>query len=249
MDSRDIDAPSTLTLADQIARQIAVKIISGSYAPGESIPEQSIAEIFEVSRGPVREALRILENDGLVTIVPRKGARVTNLSFDEVAELFQIRGVLFGLAARLCAERDGDGHFQTFEGPYRAVQDFRPRASKDSSEYSEIAARLANAVVHECGNQRLRAMLDPLVLQVQRYSQLGLSSVDRQSESIASWHQLLAAIRAHDGSAAELVAREMVRHTGAFAASRLDASGVEYRAKTLRAENKSQFGANRRARG
>lgn len=215
--------PATLTLADQIAKQVASKIINGVYAEGESIPEQSIAELFNVSRGPVREALRILEREGLVTIVPRKGARVTSLSKEEVAELFEIRSVLFGLAGRLCAERFDRAKYEQLSELFKPVKAFRPSATKDASEYAELSAELANALVRLAGNQRLRSMIDPVVLQVQRYSMLGLSSVARQRESIASWTELMAVLPTGDGDAAERIAKQMVQRTGDFAAARLSA--------------------------
>ena len=68
-------APLTLSLPEQIAAQLAARITSGAYAPGQRIMEQAVAGEFAVSRGPVREALRLLEKDGLVTILARRGAQ------------------------------------------------------------------------------------------------------------------------------------------------------------------------------
>ena len=87
----------------QIASALSEAILAGEYQPGEAIQEQRISDRFRVSRGPVREALRILEREGVVAIEPRRGARVTNLSVDEVAEIYEIRSNLVGLAARLFA--------------------------------------------------------------------------------------------------------------------------------------------------
>src|SRR5690554_866614 len=80
-----------LTLPDQIAEYIFKAIANGDYAPGERIREESLAEQFAVSRGPVREALRILENDSVVRILPNRGAHVTQLSIKEVSDIFEIR--------------------------------------------------------------------------------------------------------------------------------------------------------------
>jgi DNA-binding GntR family transcriptional regulator len=71
-------APLTQSLSEQIAAQLSERIVTGLYAPGQRIMEQAIAAEFAVSRGPVREALRLLERDGLVTILPRRGAQITN---------------------------------------------------------------------------------------------------------------------------------------------------------------------------
>src|SRR5687768_12783860 len=83
----------TLSLPEQIAARLSERIVSGACRPGQRIMEQALAAEFTVSRGPVREALRILERDGLVTILPRRGALVTDLSISEVKEIFDIRAM------------------------------------------------------------------------------------------------------------------------------------------------------------
>src|SRR5258708_20265816 len=93
-----------LSLPEQIAAQLADRIVAGAYAPGQRIMEQALAAEFAVSRGPVREALRILERDGLVTILPRRGALVSDLSVAEVKEIFDIRPLLTVLPDRLFAD-------------------------------------------------------------------------------------------------------------------------------------------------
>ena len=91
----------TLSLAEQIAEHVGNSIIKGTYDAGARIPEQDVANQFNVSRGPVREALRILERDGLVQIHPRRGAQVAQLNVAEVKDLFEVRIPLMGLAAKL----------------------------------------------------------------------------------------------------------------------------------------------------
>ncbi len=104
-----------LSVPEQIARSVSESVFQGRYRPGEAIPEQGLAEFFQVSRGPVREALRILERDGVVKIIPRRGAQVTQLTIAEVLEVYEIRSVLFGLAARLFSERRSEDEFADLE--------------------------------------------------------------------------------------------------------------------------------------
>ena len=82
---------SALSLAEQIAEQIGNAIIRGELLPGDRVREEEVAGRFSVSRGPVRESLRILERDGLIRIQARRGARVTRLTVDEVDEVFELR--------------------------------------------------------------------------------------------------------------------------------------------------------------
>ncbi len=93
------------TLAVQIAQYVSDKIIRSEWKPGEKIQEERIAQELGVSRSPVREALRILVKDRLVELVPRHGARVTEMTPTFVDSLFDILGELYALGARRFAER------------------------------------------------------------------------------------------------------------------------------------------------
>ena len=102
----DESAPLTQSLPEQIAARLSERIVSGAYTPGRRILEQAVAAEFAVSRGPVREALRLLEKEGLVIILARRGAQVTNPTIAEVNEIFDIRAMLNGLRDRMMAERN-----------------------------------------------------------------------------------------------------------------------------------------------
>ena len=97
-------------LAGQIAQYVAEKIIQLELKPGERILEAKISEEFGVSRGPVREALRILEKNRLVELIPRRGARVTEMSASYIEWLYDILEELYALTARKfienCSEKD-----------------------------------------------------------------------------------------------------------------------------------------------
>ena len=92
------------TLPAQIATRIGQAIVDGQFKPGAKLREVDLARSFGVSRASVREALRLVESEGLVTILPQRGAQVTVLSAQEVQDVFEIRAHLMGLAcARLAA--------------------------------------------------------------------------------------------------------------------------------------------------
>ena len=95
----------TLTVSEQIAARVGDRILSGAMPPGARIGEQELADEFSVSRGPIREALRILEREGLATLLARRGAIVTELSADELRELLEIRAGLFEMVVRKIAAR------------------------------------------------------------------------------------------------------------------------------------------------
>lgn len=94
----------TLTVSEQIAAKVGDRIVAGSLAPGARLGEQELADEFATSRGPIREAIRILEREGLAVVLPRRGAEVTSLSATELRELFEVRAGLYEIVARKLAE-------------------------------------------------------------------------------------------------------------------------------------------------
>ncbi len=202
--------PLTLSLPEQIATKLSERIVSGSYTPGQRVMEQSVAEEFEVSRGPVREALRLLEKEGLVMILPRRGAQVTNPTIQEVNEIFDIRAMLNGLRDRLIAE--GKQREQLIPVLEKDIARLAQIAAVPGpgDEYIEIVLRLNRLLTQAAGNQRLQAILGSLAVQTVRYTRLGLSTPQRRKQSAQNWQSLLRAIRDGDGDAAERIARQRV---------------------------------------
>jgi DNA-binding GntR family transcriptional regulator len=200
----------TLSLPEQIATRLSELVVSGAYAPGQRIMEQALAAEFAVSRGPVREALRMLERDGLVTILPRRGALVTNLSIVEVKEIFDIRAMLNGLRDRLIAEDPNRGKVLAVLEPQVVKLTRFARDPKRGREYVEVVWAINRILTAACPSARLKTILDSLARQTLRYSQLGLATAERRRQSVQHWQRLVEAIRKGDGATAERIARERV---------------------------------------
>lgn len=203
-------APLTLSLPEQIAARLSERITTGAYVPGRRIMEQEVSLEFGVSRGPVREALRLLEREGLVTILPRRGAQVTRLSIEEVREIFDIRASLNGLRDRTIAERADRGRLLPALEEEVATLARLARDPGAGDEYVETVFRL-NRFLNEAGsNRRLRAILASLALQTLRYSRLGLSTPARRLQSVGNWQRLVKAVRDGDGLEAQRAAEQRV---------------------------------------
>lgn len=205
-------SPKALSLAEQIAEHVGNQIFRGEYQPGDAIPEQRISDMFRVSRGPVREALRILEKEGAVTIVPRRGAQVTKLSKREVVELYQIRAALFALATRLFVPHAQPDAVERLHCMLDHLDEVA-RTAEDAEEHSRISADMAQIIVQNCGNARLEEMINQLAHQIGRYTRLGLSTGQRRHQSVASWRNLIEAIRTGKAERASAVAQEMITNT------------------------------------
>lgn len=100
--------------ADQIAQRLMREILRGDHRPGDPVREQAVADRMSVSRGTVREALQILEQDGLIETLPWRGARVVILTLADVEDLFTVSASLMSLAARFAAQRASDAELEQF---------------------------------------------------------------------------------------------------------------------------------------
>ncbi len=217
-----VTAPLTLSLPEQIAAQLAARITSGAYAPGPRIMEQAVAGEFAVSRGPVREALRLLEKDGLVTILPRRGAQVTNLTISEVKEIFDIRAALNGLRDRDIAE-DPRRHalLPLLEAEVKKLA-AQSRGVAQGDDYVETVFKINRLLNAATRSMRLRNILGALAQQTLRYSKLGLSSEQRRRQSVRHWQELVRAIRDGDGESAQRTAERRVHDSRDAAIKKLE---------------------------
>lgn len=212
-------SPQSLpSLPEQVARELADGIMRSEIVPGESLREVPLASLFGVSRSTVREALRILERDGVVTIRPRHGAKVTVLNPAEMVEIYQIRAGLLGVACRLfsadCTGADCDWLDERLA---RMAQ-----AQGDSEEaraliHAELSASMANYITGHSGNKKLAELLQQMSMQIARYTKLGLSSEARRRQSIENWQSLLAACRANDTSRANELGQKLVQDNLGYA--------------------------------
>lgn len=139
--------PARRTSAPSAYEQIRTAIVEGRYSPGARLVEQRIAEEFDLSRTPVREALRTLEAEGLVRIEPHRGATVRTLSVPEVVDLYDLRARLEGYAAELAAQRRDDDDLATID---RGIEAFAAATTQRHTDPLERARALdsANKVIH-----------------------------------------------------------------------------------------------------
>ena len=198
------------SLPEQIAEAVSERILSGEYPPGARITEQAVSDEFGVSRGPIREALRLVEKDGLVTILPRRGAQVTNLSIEEVREIFDIRASLNGLRDRLIAESVARSEIVPLLEVEVAQLARWARDAARAEEYLETVFRLNRLLNRATPSKRLSAYLTSLEMQTVRYTRLGLATPERRRQSVKSWRDWVEALRKGRGADAERIARARV---------------------------------------
>lgn len=212
------DSPKDPTTANRIAGLIASRVLDSQIAPGARLREIPLAQEFGVSRGSIREALRILERDGVVRIEARRGAQVTRLSTDELIEIFQVRTVLLGLAMALFCDQCEDSDLEWMKGRLdrmkRAMREPDPKAA---AIHAEASTDMVLRALSRGGNERLGRMLTQMSAQVARYTRLGLSSRERRRESLETWRALVQALEQRDTKAAERGGRTLVTNTFRYA--------------------------------
>jgi DNA-binding GntR family transcriptional regulator len=191
------EPPLTLSLPEQIAVRLGGRILSGAIAPAERIIEQDVAEEFGVSRAPIREALRILEREGLAAINPRRGCIVAQLTKKEVSDIFEIRVALYRIVARHFAEARSPTALLLMERGLVAIERLSSDA-KAGDDYAAIVFRLGLEMAEASGNASLARMIASLALRTFRYSRLGLKSQQRRKESLALWRSEYRAIKSGD---------------------------------------------------
>lgn len=215
----DQDEP-TLTVPEQIASRLGERILRNDLRPGERIGEQQLAEEFHVSRGPVRDALRILEREGLVTLLARRGAIVTELSAQELQELLEIRAGLFEVAARKLMAPPNPQFLQLIREGTRRLQEL---AIEDEAgeTYAETTYRILILAVRLTGNRRLQRMLTSISLQTLRYSKLGLASQERRKRSVTLWTKALRALEKGDADDLVRLTRQRIDESAQEALQKL----------------------------
>ena len=203
----------TRTLPDRIAATLAQRIVRGEYAPGERLIEAVLAQSLQVSHGPIRDALRLLQSAGLVTISAYRGACVTELDERELSEIYQARAALTGLRARWLAEDPERGSRLHDLGA--AIERLARLAADPSAAeaYTEAALEVSQQMTRLLTNRWLRSLMDALTLQTSRYTRLALASAHRRQASARQWREVLDAIRAGDADRAESLASALSMST------------------------------------
>lgn len=196
----------------QVLDELRQSIIAGRLAPGSRLVERELTAMMGVSRTVVREALRQLESEGLISIVPNKGPIVRELTVEEAKDLYSIRAVLEGLAARRFVENANDSQFEKLRQSLDATSEAYERG--DSAAILEAKNRFYDVLFEGAGSETLSSMIGTLHGRIWRWRALGLShsqrSPARSNESVEGLRAVLAAIRERDADLAERRMRDEV---------------------------------------
>jgi GntR family transcriptional regulator, trigonelline degradation regulator len=199
-------------LRQQVLEALRRAIVSGRLAPGQRLTERELIEMLGVSRTVIREALRQIESEGLVEIIPNKGPVVRKLSATEAKDLYRIRAVLEGLAARLFAENADEEDVAKLSDALESIK-LAYRGS-DGELALEAKDKFYEILYSGCCSDTLGSMLAMVQARIWRWRAVGLTHPNRAhkrlDESLENLRQLVSAVRSKDGDAAEQITRDEV---------------------------------------
>jgi DNA-binding GntR family transcriptional regulator len=205
----EVDFQRRELLAERIAGSLRAAIIDGRLQPGTRLTETDLAQRMGVSRVPLREAFRVLEAEGIVTIQPHRGVVISSLSTAEMLELFEVREMIEAKAAELLAARRDPAVLQAL-----ATHGDAMRAAVDAGNldaYYRLAASFHDALVTGSGNRILGRLHAQIRLQLRRYQMVMSGVPDSPSQSILEHDRLLASIRDGRADEAASLARAHIR--------------------------------------
>jgi DNA-binding GntR family transcriptional regulator len=203
---------SRVRLVDVVAEELRERIYSGEYVQGEALRQEKLAEDLEISRTPLREAIRVLENEGLLHSDRNRTVRVVTADVEKLLAAYQLREMLDGLAARLAAaSADLAGR--------KALGKIIDRQAKALEPWDQATYTTANVDFHKtvmdlAGNQFLSAQLPVVRMTSQVFNPVvNLVEPDRAHSAVEQHRQIAAAILDGDPDEAERVARAHIRST------------------------------------
>lgn len=183
-------------------------IISGKLEPGERLMEIQLAEEIGVSRTPVREAIRKLELEGFVVMIPRKGAYVAGISLKDITDVFEVRAALEALAAGLAAERITDEEIDKLDRSLVAYSEQTNQQNIDG--IVETDTDFHDLLYKASRNERLMLIITHLREVIQRVRTVSLSQPGRSKDAVEEHRQIVDAIADRNVELAQTLAREHI---------------------------------------
>jgi DNA-binding GntR family transcriptional regulator len=192
---------SDASLRNKVFKYIKSQIINGVYGPGDSLLESKLADELGVSRTPIREAIRLLELEGLVETTAKKGATVLGISRKDVQDIYAIRQLVEGLAARWATSRLTPPEIKELQKTFDLMEFFAQK--QDAEEIAELDNKFHHIIYEASGSKILKLTLGNLHQYVQMARVKSLQIHERLPQTLEEHHAVLEAFLAKDPDAAE----------------------------------------------
>lgn len=197
-----------LPLRDVVFNTLRQAILRGELKPGERLMEIQLANKLGVSRTPIREAIRKLELEGLVLMIPRKGAEVAEITEKNMRDVLEVRKALEELAVQLACEKITAEEIEEMK---KAAEEFRMiLKNKDITEIAEADVRFHDIIYMATDNQKLILLLNNLREQMYRYRLEYIKDADKRQILVVEHDYILKAIRSRHVAEAKKAIREHI---------------------------------------
>lgn len=185
-----------LPLRDVVFKTLRQAILKGELAPGERLMEVKLANTLGVSRTPIREAIRMLELEGLVVMVPRRGAEVAKISVKHLKDVLEVRGALEELSAVLACQRMDEKEAEDLKA---AVEDFKTVVyGEDLMLIAQKDERIHDVIYHATKNEKLVQMINNLREHMYRFRLEYIKDKNKRSGLVEEHEEILQSILAKD---------------------------------------------------
>ncbi|WP_303852297.1 GntR family transcriptional regulator [Seleniivibrio woodruffii] len=197
-------------LREKIADIIRTDIIKGVYRNGERLVEPKLAKNLGISRTPIREALRQLEGEGFIEIVPRRGAVVKELTIKDIDDLYAIKANLEGLAARQATLNLTSEQIEILIGINKKFRDYAEKNPGIPDEHHKDNIDFHNVFIAASGNEKLVDILDGMSKNFQRLKSMLMSDAGRAANAVKEHKKIIDAFISKDPDLAEKTVREHI---------------------------------------
>ncbi|MHA6796326.1 GntR family transcriptional regulator [Pseudonocardia bannensis] len=204
----DDGLPMSQRSSEGVARLLRKAILDGRLQPGQPLRERALAEELGISRTPIREALFILQGEGLVGLTPNRGATVRTITATDIAEIYALRAVLESHAAATAAERIGEADLNLLEEAHHRLE--RIGAHGSAPEQADADLQLHATIAKAAGNQLLRTMIGQVHAFTVTYRSQYPYSPEQVRRANVQHRAIIDALRDHDAARAEELMREHV---------------------------------------
>ncbi|MBU0724898.1 MAG: GntR family transcriptional regulator [Alphaproteobacteria bacterium] len=186
------------SLHDEVVERLRDLIVEGELEPGKRVPERVLCERFGISRTPLREALKVLASEGLVELLPNRGAVVAPLTVTELDEIIEVMVTLEGLAGMLAASRMSDAAISEVKALHYEMLACHARA--DLHSYFKLNQAIHLAIIAGAGNATLVQTYGALNGRVRRFRYMANLSGERWDHAVAEHDEILSALTKRDAT-------------------------------------------------
>lgn len=214
------DLSATKLMSEEIADILRENIVSGNIDQGEKVNEYQVAKLLNISRPSIREAFRLLAAEGLITLVPRKGAFVSKMTPQEVKEIYEMKSMMESFAVRLAIPVINEKEVSELDSINNSMEE--KIKQNNFKAILKLNIEFHRKMIKVSKNEKLIRFYESIVLPIRRYQRVGLSAPTSWGTSLQEHRNIVEAIKSKNIELAERLSREYTMKATARVIKRLE---------------------------